>query len=70
MVRLREERERLQALQAEAYRQSYQAAVAVGRELKGILRMASIRGLTMQQSFEHFDDKVTMKWTRRRRRGS
>jgi hypothetical protein len=35
-----------------------QAAVAVGRELKEMLRMASIRGVTIQQSFDHFDDKV------------
>ena len=57
MVRLKQERDRLRALQAEAYAQSYQAAVAVGKELKGILRMASIRGLTIEQSYQHFDVK-------------
>jgi hypothetical protein len=57
MVRLRAERERIRAEQEQAYRQSYEGAVAVGKELKAILRMAAVRGLSIQQSFQHFDEK-------------
>lgn len=57
MVRLREERERIRAEQEEAYRQSYEGAVAVGKELRSILRLAAMRGLSIDQSFQHFDSK-------------
>ena len=54
-MRIKAERERLRALKEEAYRQSYVAATAVGREVKSIIRTAHIRGLTTVQIFEHFD---------------
>lgn len=57
MVKLKEERERLKAAREDSYRQSYSAAWHVGKELKSMLRMAASRGLTIDQMFEHFDDK-------------